>query len=248
MSVYNLGILDFETTGFGKASRPVEAAVSIFTWDPQRLIATYKGTTSQLCAPGVKINRGAMAVHHITPEMLTGAKPWEEVKKELDELDRGPNIDFWVAHNAPTERTYIQTTKPWICTLKVARSLYPDASEHKLQYLRYWTGIYKTMDPKLTDPPHRAGPDTYICGFLLLHMLNQQTLTIEDMLRISAYGPNNEPGSDDVSRKIDRMPFGKHKGQLIGDVPKSYLEWGVGNFTGDIQAVFREELKKRNTV
>lgn len=41
------------------------------------------------------------------------------------------------------------------------------------------------------------------------------------------------------------MPFGKHKGTLISDLPKDYLTWGSENLTGAMKKRFKEELTKK---
>lgn len=33
-----------------------------------------------------------------------------------------------------------------------------------------------------------------------------------------------------------RMPFGRYKGQRLGDLPKKYVEWISNNLKGSIQA------------
>ena len=44
---------------------------------------------------------------------------------------------------------------------------------------------------------------------------------------------------------MDFMPFGKHKGSLISDIPTSYLEWGSTELSGGVQRQFVAELLSR---
>ncbi len=41
------------------------------------------------------------------------------------------------------------------------------------------------------------------------------------------------------------MPFGKHKGILLSDLPKEYLFWGSQNLFGAMKKRFKEEFDKR---
>lgn len=52
--------------------------------------------------------------------------------------------------------------------------------------------------------------------------------------------------SEAETRLPTRLPFGKHKNQLIESVPTSYLEWFVGIDMGDdLKTAVRNELSKR---
>lgn len=45
---------------------------------------------------------------------------------------------------------------------------------------------------------------------------------------------------------MDFMPFGKHKGKLISDIPTDYLRWGAREFApGSVQRQFIQELAAR---
>ncbi len=44
------------------------------------------------------------------------------------------------------------------------------------------------------------------------------------------------------------MPFGKHKGMSILEMPLDYLNWGKDNLNGNIQKRFQEELEQRRKV
>jgi uncharacterized protein (DUF3820 family) len=43
------------------------------------------------------------------------------------------------------------------------------------------------------------------------------------------------------------MPFGKHKGTEIGDIPKNYLDWLIGQewFQGDLRQSIADHLNAR---
>ena len=41
------------------------------------------------------------------------------------------------------------------------------------------------------------------------------------------------------------MPFGKHKGKMLRDIPDSYITWAVDNLKGEIQGYLERELNFR---
>lgn len=51
----------------------------------------------------------------------------------------------------------------------------------------------------------------------------------------------------DPSDAYMRMPWGKHKGKWIKEIPTDYLKWCILNYTGQIGVleVMKDELLKR---
>ena len=145
-----------------------------------------------------------------------------------------PSVDVFVAHNAAFEREFFTGNgKPWICTLKVARRLWPECPSHSNQCLRYFLGV--ELDDALAMPPHRAAPDAYVTAHILLAALNAGT-TIADMIEWSA-GPSLLP----------RVNFGKHRGQAWSSLPPDYLSWLVNKSDMDADTKFtaRHWLEQR---
>ncbi|MNC79210.1 Exodeoxyribonuclease 10 [compost metagenome] len=76
---------------------------------------------SDFVRPCEPISFEAMAIHHITEEMVADAPPIDAV------IDRYLGADLYVAHNVAFDREKLpQITSPWICTLKLARKLWPE--------------------------------------------------------------------------------------------------------------------------
>lgn len=170
-------------------------------------------TRTDLIKPERPITEATMGVHHITNEMVEGARPRREV------LPLYAGADIYAAHNARFEMQFLKITSPVICTYKCAVHLWPDAPNHKLATLRYWRLL--RLDIERAVPPHRAQPDAYVCAVLLKHMLENE-LTVEQAVEISA-----KPAI------LPKVTFGKHAGEKWQDVPRSYLEWAVKNITDD---------------
>jgi exodeoxyribonuclease X len=128
---------------------------------------------------------------------------------------------------------------PWICTVRSAKNVWPEAPGHSNQVLRYWRDL--RLDTALADPAHRAGPDAWVTAHLLIDML--KVATVEQMLAWT-----NEP------RRLDRIPFGKHRGRPWAEPPEDYLRWmvgqggsGQGDKDADVVAAARQELDRRVT-
>lgn len=220
--------IDFETTGIPTDADP-HAIVEIGVCD---LLVAGNDTTAigqtiaVLCDPGRPIPHEAMAVHHITDDMVKGAK---------GSMAAFSGPDYFAAHNADYERQFYQTDVPFICTYKVALRIWPDASSHSLQFLRYHLGL--DVESDRCQPPHRAGPDAYLCAALMEKIIDTaNTMTLDDMVRWSS-GPALLP----------RVNFGKHRGAKWEDVPTDYLDWlaNKSDMDRDVKANARHHLKAR---
>lgn len=219
--------IDFETTGIPTETERhaiVEIGACDVLWEPGMppLVTT---TLSLLCDPGRPIPHEAMAIHHITDDMVRGATG------SMAAIDRP---DYFAAHNADYERQFFNTEVPVICTYKVALRLWPEAPSHGLQFLRYHLGL--EVEAERCQPPHRAGPDAYLCAALMARILRENRASLDDMVRWS-----------DGPALLPRLPFGKHKGQKWEDVPRDYLDWIVNksDLDRDMKANAKHHLKAR---
>jgi len=202
--------LDTETTGTGPDDRLCQIA---FKTDKGLLV-------NELFNPGRPIAIEAMAVHHITNEMV-GGRPAFKGSPAYEKLGTLLNDDqnILVAHNARFDldmlrRDGIQTDRA-ICTYKLTRHLDKEGSipQYNLQYLRY----YLKLD--IQAVPHSALGDILVLEGLFRRIRTQfepagEADAAAQMLKIS-----REPVL------VARMPFGKHKGKKMAEVPLDYLEW-----------------------
>lgn len=214
-------IVDFETTGLNPYNAGIiEVGWTDLVWEGTAITIT--DPQSQLCNPGIPIELGAMAVHHIRQHEIEGMPHPSEVLPKLD------GANFYVAHNAKFERGFWKAPVPWICTMRVAQQLYPQAESFKNQFLRYMFDLQ--LEERYAKSAHRAGDDSYVTAHLLLHMIkfclkNPQAVGgnfIEAMLRWS-----NE------AQLLKTVSFGKHKGEKWSEVPRNYLVWVIGNTQDD---------------
>lgn len=180
-----------------------------------------------LCNPGRPIPPEASAVHHIVDA---------DVADATGDVSFIGEADYYAAHNADFEKQFWTPPKPLICTWKVALRLWPEEPSHSLQYLRYRLGL-KALSI-FAMPPHRAGPDAYVCGLLVERILRDKLCTVEKMAHWSS-GPG----------LLTIVNFGKHKGERWDNLPDGYLTWIVDapdmDHTRRANALLR--LKQRST-
>lgn len=210
-------IIDTETTGVEASDQLVE--IASVDWTEAGL-----GHPMQtLVRPSVDIPATASAIHHIRDRDVVDAPAAEEA------IMRFADAPVFAAHNARFDQMFLPFEGPWVCTYKVALSLFPDAPAHSNQVLRYW------LD--LADPPadagqlaHRALYDAWTTAYLFERLL--QDLTVAQMVKISS-----------SPALLPRFGFGKHAGLPLSEVPKDYLVWIVGqDFDEDVRFTARHYL------
>jgi exodeoxyribonuclease X len=115
-----------------------------------------------------------------------------------------------------------------ICTLALARKLWPNLDSHKQGALLYYLDR-NTAREQLRNA-HSALTDVGICTVILDHICQQLGIkTVEDLYTES-----------EKARIPTAMPFGKHKGMLLKDLPSDYKEWLLGQ--ADINPYLRRAL------
>lgn len=229
-------VFDFETTGI--PTEDDHQAVCEVGWtdivvDDIDGRITVGLPSSMLVNPGRPIPVAAMAVHHITDEDVADAPPMDVAALALAKDSPG---HYW-AHNADFDRKFWGSGRRILCSYKVALRFWPEAEKHTNSYLRYYLRL--PVDRDYCDPPHRAGPDSYVTAHLVAGILREaaeREVSIETMEKWSS-GPALLP----------RCPIGKHRGQPWAAVPTSFLTWmlGVADMDRDLKANARHHLKSR---
>jgi DNA polymerase III epsilon subunit-like protein len=198
-------VLDFETTGLQPGYRPVEIA-----WLEFDSLYKVSQSVTSLIDPQMPIEPGAQKVHGISAEMLAGMPT-------LEQFLQGEHADKFadehvlvVAHNAafdlPMFAPFCKKATS-LCTMRLAQALYPTAENHKLQTLA-------SMFAVEVEPTHRAMADVGACFELLRTIAKKEDKSIDELLVVASY---TSPES--------LMPFGKHKGKMIKDLPSDYVAW-----------------------
>lgn len=201
-------VLDTETTGLDPDEHALVELAAVGVDKQDEVFET-------LINPAREIPPEAKAVHHITEKMCQG-KPVASAAIE-DMLIKLGWPEVIVAHNAKFDRGFLQNYfagidyhPKWICTYKSSVVVYPNAPSHSNQVLRYWLGL----EPRLPEglAPHRALYDILVTREIFQSLLTQKT--INELHEIS---------SNPIL--LERVAFGKHKGQLWSQVDRGYLRW-----------------------
>lgn len=197
---------DVESTGLGKNQGVVE--ISWIETDAEFNEVERYGS---LINPQKPIQFGAMSVHGITEAMVADAPTIEQFMANTCHPLSGPGT-ILVAHNASYD---IEFFGPWmdkpdtLCTLKCARVLYPEAEGHKLGILRCMLGLEGD-----TRKAHSAQEDVSVLIQLAQRMCRDAGTDLYGLLEVQ-----RRP------RPINVMPFGKHKGTKLADLPNDYIFW-----------------------
>lgn len=200
-------VIDTETTGFDAATNSLVefAAVLEDRW------------FHSLVKPTTSISFGAMATHHITPDMVEDAPPLSDVLGAVISPDDDVVL---VAHNAEFDKSFMPEElreKDWICTWRCALHIYPDAESHSNQSLRYELGLdVSDLPPEAGGMAHRALYDAWVTKKLYERIVLDSEKSLQELIELT---------KAPVLQK--KVRFGKHANQLWSDVPKDYLRWVV---------------------
>lgn len=206
-------VLDFETTGLQPGYRPVEIAWIEFDAEFRSLAEVHS-----LVDPQIPIEPGAQRTHGISPEMVEGRPTLSQFLATSHPGKFTNEHVLVVAHNA---RYDVPMLEPFcgrvtsLCTMQLSQSLYPDAPDHRLQT------IVETLALDIS-PNHRALADATACLQVLQTIARRQSANVDQLLAMT-----KQASLDSV------MPFGKHKGMKLKDLPDSYAAWCIENLDHD---------------
>lgn len=157
--------------------------------------------------PGKPISLGALATHHIMDEELVNCPSSSSFRLPAGtKYLIGHNIDFdWVAIGSPEVKR--------ICTLALARSLWPELDSHTQSALLYH--FERSTAREQLRNAHSALADVWICSKIVAQIIDKLHPT-----SLEAFWEMSEK-----ARIPTVMPFGKHKGELISQVPTDYKQW-----------------------
>lgn len=197
---------DTETTGTKPGK---DRVIELAAYDPLN-----EKTFCTFIQPGCPIPAESTAICNITDEMVKGAPTFAEAIDDFLAFCEGDVV--LIAHNNDSfDRLFLEeefkrasrVLPSWafIDTLKWSRKYRPDLPRHSLQFLRE---AYKIE----ANQAHRALDDV-----IVLHKVF--SLMIDDLDLPTIIGLLSQ------KKDITRMPFGKHQGKNLAEVPKDYVEW-----------------------
>lgn len=218
---------DTETTGIRNDK---DRIIELAAFDPIE-----NRTFCKFINPGVPIPPEASAIHHITNEMIADAGSFRAVAEEF--LAFCPGETVLIAHNNDAfDKLFLEQefkraglempAFQYIDTLKWARKYRADLPRHTLQSLREVYGFP-------SNQAHRALDDVIILHQVFATMIDD--LSMEKVMEL-------------LSRPqiLSKMPFGKHQGKMLADVPKDYVGWlsSSGAFDKAENQALKENFQK----
>lgn len=225
-------VLDTETTGLDPAQGDRVVELAAHTVD--LATGTVTPVFDQRINPGRPIPPEASAIHHLVDADVADAPPLAVVWAAFAPLLA--HHDAIVAHHAAFDRAFLPPTdRPWICTLRLARHLWPDAPRHSNQVLRYWLGL--TVD---APHPHRALDDTRVTAALFQAIVPvlTQAAALQTPADVAAWA--------DRPILVPRVPFGQYRGARWDTVPPDYLRWAAAHWEDpDLRATVQQALTDR---
>lgn len=205
-------ILDTETNSLN--GYPIEIAHAPCSFEQGVLEIHQKSAFDEYFSCPEPIELGAMATHHIL-ETDIADKPSYEVFR-LPE-----NTVYLIGHNIDYDIQAIKLCDPsisvkGICTLALARMVWDELETHNLtaMYYHVMSADLETARKHLRNA-HNARWDIYFTGVVLQAIV--ENLAIKDM--------NSLYQMSEIARIPKRITFGKHKGELIDELPDSYIDW-----------------------
>ena len=153
-------VIDVETTGLSpRTDRIVEIACALV--DGARVTEAW----STLINPGMPIPAEATAVNGITDRMVAGAPDLSFALRRVQRLCQGRLL---AAHSATFDLSFVGPSlgTQALCTMRLARAIFPEAPNHKNQTLRRFLGIDRFAAEELVA--HRALGDALVSAYVLL--------------------------------------------------------------------------------
>lgn len=253
-------IIDVETTGVDpQIDKIIEIGLIRF------INGEMQEPLSTLINPEVMIPCTSTAVNGITDEMVQDSPTIEMVREAIAEYV-GTSIP--VAHNASFDRSFVNPAvfledgqplltyhekryggkaegngRPWLCTMRLAKHLFPEAPAYGNQVLRYWM---RASPLSAGLGAHRAIDDCYVTAEIAKNLmrkaLQEGVETPEDLLSLSK-----------KAIPLEKMPRGKHIDVPISEVPMDYLEWamridGMTDMDMDLGMSIEREYNRRQII
>lgn len=221
----NYLVNDVESVGLNPPAAPASGVVEV-AWaliDPISLLVTDEFVS--LVNPGCEIAPQASAIHGIYEHHLVDAKPLEEVF-----AIKGPTVS--IGHNTSFDLKFLaphyENLVGSLCTLSLARQYVKGSANHKLGTLADHLGLKKGV-------AHSAMGDVHTTVELLRYLVNESGRTLEQLVAAA-----RKP------KIIHQMPFGKHKGMMVMDLPLSYVRWFLEQeIDHDLRKSLEQTLKVR---
>jgi DNA polymerase III epsilon subunit-like protein len=206
-------VFDTETTGLD----PRTDAVVELAWAIMRGDGTILSSNTTLINPGRHIPADASRVHGLFDRDVAQAPTFGQAVEKYTDL-YVPTLPA-VCHNASFDSVLLRRSPRladgnprFLCTLRLTQNLVPGCRSYRLDSLRSSLGLGAHVEGPVA---HRAANDVATASLLLKHLIDRY---------LGAGYADEIDGLFEVAT-IQRMPFGKHEGKLLTDVPPDYIDW-----------------------
>lgn len=211
-------VVDTETTGFDPQVDAVVEVAGVHTTIKEGVLSH----ESWLVDPKRPIPADATEVHGLTDQDVAGAGTLPQALGHLHERA----FSAWVAHNAAFDFRFVDPDGiPVLCTLRLARRLWPNLPAFGNQFLRE----HFKFEVEGADglPAHRAEPDALVTAELLrleLQTVREQYPNLRSLGDLLAW--LDEPFILPVCH------LGKvHRGKPWSEVPRDYMAWALEHYS-----------------
>ncbi|KGT46334.1 MULTISPECIES: DUF3820 family protein [Acinetobacter] len=205
-------ILDTETHTLN--GQPIEIAYAPVEILDHKISLDKSRLFDQLYRCDEPISFAAMAVHHILESDLEGQPHYSNFSlPEETTYIIGHNIDYDIR---AIEKCGVDTSKiKAICTLALARRVWPDAEAHNISALIYMITRGSDRAREMIRKAHRADMDIILTANILMHIVHHLKISsIEELYEVS-----------EDARIPRTINFGKHRGTAIAELPQDYVQW-----------------------
>lgn len=219
-------ITDTETAGLEPPRRPASGVCEI-AWLEIDENLNLLGEGCHRVNPGCPIQEDASKINGIYDADVADKPKLEDVFQV-----KGPTVN--IGHNAQFDEKFhgycFENMVGSLCTLALSRQYIKGTANHKLQTLR------EALQLRHSGPAHTALGDCYTTLALLRHIVDKTGRGLPTLVAAA-----RKP------KIIHSMPFGKYRGQLIGELPTWYIEWFKDKeIDPDLRYSFDAQLKVRN--
>ena len=199
-------ILDTETHTLN--GLPIEIAYAPVEVHAGKLSLDKSQLFDQLYQVNQPISYAAMAVHHILESDLVDQPLYTSFELPADTtyiIGHNVNYDMAAIARCGVETQDIKA----ICTLALARKVWPQADAHNISALIYLISKGSDKARELLKGAHRADADIILTANILMHIVHHLNIHNIDDLYLAS----------EQARIPTKINFGKHKGSLIQDLP-----------------------------
>ncbi|MCO8101044.1 putative quorum-sensing-regulated virulence factor [Acinetobacter indicus] len=226
-------ILDTETHTLN--GYPIEVAYAPIQLQQGKISLDKSQIFDQFYQVDEPISYAAMAVHHILESDLIDQPHYTSFRLPEETLYIiGHNIDYDIRaiQKCGVDTSHIKA----ICTLALARLVWPDVEAHNISALIYMISKGSEKARDMIKKAHRADMDIILTANILMHIVHH--LQIDSIEALYA-------ASEDA--RIPRvMSFGKHRGTAIADLPNDYIQWLLRQ--DELDPYLRKALENTNIV